>query len=355
MSLTPANFPIISEALAERRLQQFAVSLQNIEAYETEGVLLKVEFSDLSQSLSSRFDEAWSAVILEPHVYRRGDEFRLIPDRERKVIDAAYSRPTPYLAAGQLRKVEALKTGLFVELRADMIAFLKEAVMIADRVQALKDKIGKRAPKATKTSMARDERAAKAKTCQCCGADILAETGVIAHHGYQRPAGMGYQTASCEGARELAFEVSRDALGAQIVRMKDYVVRVKGIRADVMAEEVSIPWTYGDRSAQRQRWEPVPSITVRVTRENFAEAVETAAPKRMIKPLDTVVTFDSLKARYIAELDGDINATEGYIRRQEKRFATWVKKLDWNGTEYVPYVEVTAEEITLPVEDDFHY
>ena len=47
-------------------------------------------------------------------------------------------------------------------------------------------------------------------TCQICGRAILAKTGLIAHHGYQRPDGRGYQTASCPGARELPYEVSRD-------------------------------------------------------------------------------------------------------------------------------------------------
>lgn len=53
-----------------------------------------------------------------------------------------------------------------------------------------------------------------AKTCQICERLIHAATGVIAHHGYERPSHIPhYQTASCLGARELPFEVSRDVLG----------------------------------------------------------------------------------------------------------------------------------------------
>jgi hypothetical protein len=55
------------------------------------------------------------------------------------------------------------------------------------------------------------ERAVKLRHCQICGRDIKANTGLIAHHGYQRP-DAGYQTASCPGARELPYEVSRDAI-----------------------------------------------------------------------------------------------------------------------------------------------
>jgi hypothetical protein len=105
----------------------------------------------------------------------------------------------------------------------------------------------------------------------------------------------------------------------------------------------------------RNTWDRVPTITVRITRETFAEEFEKAAPKRMVKAHETAVTFDTLKARYVAELDLDIRSTESHIAMQERRFAAWVKTLDWDGAKYVPYVPVAAEEITLPVEDDFHY
>lgn len=43
--------------------------------------------------------------------------------------------------------------------------------------------------------------------CQICARDIKARTGVIAHHGYQRP-GNGWQTSSCLGARYPSYEES---------------------------------------------------------------------------------------------------------------------------------------------------
>jgi hypothetical protein len=55
--------------------------------------------------------------------------------------------------------------------------------------------------------------------CQCCGRAIFAETGSIAHHGYQRP-GDGWQTASCWGAKHLPFEVSRNVLGDLIKHLE---------------------------------------------------------------------------------------------------------------------------------------
>lgn len=58
-------------------------------------------------------------------------------------------------------------------------------------------------------------------TCQICGRGILANTGVIAHHGYQRP-GDGYQTKSCMGARYLPYEVSCDRIQYAIEAITNY-------------------------------------------------------------------------------------------------------------------------------------
>ena len=56
-------------------------------------------------------------------------------------------------------------------------------------------------------------------TCQICARDIKANTGLIAHHGYQRP-GNGWQTASCDGAKQLPYEVSRSFIPVVIERYK---------------------------------------------------------------------------------------------------------------------------------------
>jgi len=49
-------------------------------------------------------------------------------------------------------------------------------------------------------------------TCQVCGRKIKASSGIIAHHGYKRPYQSGWQTASCEGARYVPYEVSCERL-----------------------------------------------------------------------------------------------------------------------------------------------
>lgn len=48
-------------------------------------------------------------------------------------------------------------------------------------------------------------------TCQICGRKIGAKTGYIALHGYRRPY-EGWQTASCEGALHLPYELTCELL-----------------------------------------------------------------------------------------------------------------------------------------------
>jgi hypothetical protein len=76
--------------------------------------------------------------------------------------------------------------------------------------------VGELQPYSDAAKVAREAaKARKAKTCQICGRAIHAAKGVIAHHGYERPA-HGWQTSSCYGARHAPFEVSRDTLGMYI-------------------------------------------------------------------------------------------------------------------------------------------
>ncbi len=60
-------------------------------------------------------------------------------------------------------------------------------------------------------------------TCQVCGRAIKATTGLIAHHGYRRPYQTGWQTASCEGARYVPYEVSCDRLREVVEMVKQFI------------------------------------------------------------------------------------------------------------------------------------
>lgn len=67
----------------------------------------------------------------------------------------------------------------------------------------------------------------KPTTCQICGRVIMAKTGLIAHHGYQRPHQQGWQSASCLGAKFPPYEVSRDRINEVIGMMSNQLVNVQ--------------------------------------------------------------------------------------------------------------------------------
>jgi hypothetical protein len=72
-------------------------------------------------------------------------------------------------------------------------------------------------------------------TCQICEREIKANTGVIAHHGYQRPdRGSGWQTSSCWGARHLPYEKSCDQIAPYIEHVKEYVENQKLINKELV-------------------------------------------------------------------------------------------------------------------------
>lgn len=76
-------------------------------------------------------------------------------------------------------------------------------------------------------------------TCQICGRAIQANTGIIAHHGYQRPYD-GFQTSSCEGARFLPYEESRDRIPYVINLLNRAIESDKSIIEKIKNKEISV-------------------------------------------------------------------------------------------------------------------
>src|SRR5258708_1034079 len=71
-------------------------------------------------------------------------------------------------------------------------------------------------------------------TCQVCGRAIKANTGLIAHHGYKRPYD-GWQTASCEGARYVPYEVSCDRLREVVGMVKNFIASQEELLATLLS------------------------------------------------------------------------------------------------------------------------
>lgn len=322
-----AQFPLLISKLSPRQLQNLADALVLLDLKEGEGSLRKFELEAIKYPVTTAVEHAWKELIREPffHAGRWNER----TDAEKKLDDVLGVLVYPHLIGGWLKKVEAAEAAAG-PMRDAMLALLREIAPLCARVTALKNIIGKKAPAPSKTAMAAAERTARAMTCQCCARDILAETGVIAHHGYQRPAGTGYQTASCPGARELPFEVSRDALGRYIENLEAYVVRQDAYRTRVQGELVELPFKYNDRSACTQSWHRGVERLIHVSRATMPVAIETA----LAAGFKTNMTFDTLKAWVIGNVTSDIEHTEALIAQQKRRWHGWTKTHERVGEEW---------------------
>jgi hypothetical protein len=100
----------------------------------------------------------------------------------------------------------------------------------AEKVRKANKKAAQIASKA-----AQAEADAKAPHCQVCARPILANTGIIAHHGYERP-GSGWQTASCFGARALPYERAHDKLDLAIESVTGQLANTTEALARFIAE-----------------------------------------------------------------------------------------------------------------------
>jgi len=166
-------------------------------------------------------------------------------------------------------------------------------------------------------------REAAAMTCQCCGGNFLANTGRVAHHGYQRP-GWGWQTASCIGARELPFEVSREALGRHIKGLEEWKAGAIENGIAVKEERVGISLTFPDYSAPRV-YGKRPTKTIVVTRADF-DAAKAEHAFRNLGWND----FDTVKERDLDRRRAEVRNVSEEIKRQHARFDGWKQTHQWD-------------------------
>ncbi len=191
------------------------------------------------------------------------------------------------------------------------------------------------------------EKAAKKlteRTCQICGRGIFANTGLIAHHGYERP-GDGWQTASCRGARELPYETDRTILAEDIVMLKDRLARQQERLKGLQDETIPLRIQWHDQEVRRQARLDGKKLSAftglkfvdGVTRDTFAELKE--ANKEAFLQSSTY-SFDQLKTRFVDEAEFAVETTQHELTRQEERYAAWVLKETWD----------TAEKVWVAVE-----
>jgi hypothetical protein len=163
-------------------------------------------------------------------------------------------------------------------------------------------------------------------TCQICNRPIFAERGRIAHHGYERP-GTGWQTASCEGALKLPFEVSKDALVNHIERIRAHIERTELLLAETIAEHASVPYRYTSQEREpgaRGRFGAHRQKTLQVTRDSFAAKLAEIAADRAYGT-GAGETFDRTKDAAVRALQGELEASRDYLAAQVARAAAWTQ------------------------------
>ena len=148
-------------------------------------------------------------------------------------------------------------------------------------------------------------------TCQICGRDIEAKAGLIAHHGYARP-GMGWQTASCAGAKYRPYEVACDAIPPAIKNCDAFAVREKAKLSALLANP---PAQYDVTRRDAYGVKRGPDVIV-----TLPAGFEPNARRSSNK-------FGSYEGAFDAQaraLRGDIAGTVNFRKYLENRLANWV-------------------------------
>lgn len=193
----------------------------------------------------------------------------------------------------------------------------------ADRGEAYQAALAWRTEQTAANAVKKAEKNTRQMTCQCCARKHLANTGKIAHHGYERP-GYGWQTASCMGARELPFEVDRDALAHLITILEGRKAMMTTFRNDTASETISIgcTWETG-RKADRQ------THSFEFTRDNFDSEDGKAARRAVYYYGDN---FAEMLQSELASQDRKLEMITRDINECQKRYNGWKQTHIWNTT-----------------------
>lgn len=142
--------------------------------------------------------------------------------------------------------------------------------------------------------------------CQICEREIKANTGLIAHHGYQRPQFAHYQTRSCFGARHRPYEESCDALQPYIDMLADWHARVEGNLAKLRAGPAEMTHLSRDGSGK---------MIVVPRPDGFDSA--TAKPGYLPR------SYVTLWRHKVAEVEYELRYIAAEQKRATVRFAAW--------------------------------
>lgn len=219
----------------------------------------------------------------------------------------------------------AMKRARKIDDLVPYFEFLRDGLLpLQTLLETAKPLVRKKADMPKQPTKREQERKGHEMTCQCCGRGIFANTGKIAHHGYERP-GHGWQTGSCVGALELPFEVSRERLHTLITSWEVRRTQMIASRRKVMSERAPVKTTVYDLSQPRGRDGKHPLKQLEITRDNFADHA---------KELQ-YASFDDLLKVAVDKRARDIKNITNAIAEQQARFDGWKQTHERKGNEWV--------------------
>lgn len=153
-------------------------------------------------------------------------------------------------------------------------------------------------------------QAASAMTCQICERKILANTGVIALHGFTRP-GHGWQTPSCFGAKYMPYETACDAMQPYIDMVSTYrAQREEGLKG--LMEDPPEDFTL--------------TISMRPFKSEKVTRPEGFDPAKVNLESYTYEKYEREWRARVYQARTDITNATGEITRMEIRLAEWTPK-----------------------------
>lgn len=139
-----ANFPLILSAVDDRRRARIEASIADLEA-APHGGIINPKFVEAKSFVNDVLDKSWNKIVSEKFTY--GGRWQELPE---VVYDAiGYARPSAHTMAGLVKKVEKAKAKAGDHaVFAATAAYFAEAVPLANLLNAAKDLVVKRQPKA---------------------------------------------------------------------------------------------------------------------------------------------------------------------------------------------------------------
>jgi hypothetical protein len=326
MKLLPSTKIDLAAALAvlpENKGYNLIATVAELEAAVASGKVMNKLVTDAKFIFNRRVEESAEAFLATgPHAQQHNQsDWWLGAYHADALVSGSHNLPAALKRVEKQGGLDAYAT------------FLKALLPLNELLQAAKPLIVKRgeAGPTEKQIAAAKLREGKAMTCQCCGRDIFAERGKIAHHGYERP-GDGFQTASCMGAQHAPFEASRTRLGQMITGLtnnRDSQIERRGkVEREEIGGDIVVTWTNYQKPLGRGHYEEERAY---VGRANFAEAegeLKQALSRRGI------TSFDALKKNEIAQIEARIRHLNERIAYEQARYDGWKQTHRWQARQW---------------------